>query len=77
MNFGLVARERTIRASAADNEQITTMLVDALERSGYIKPLTAGSTKTKVRRLVRRLNLSARDAPVVLGMLRQILWKLQ
>jgi hypothetical protein len=26
--------------------------------------------------LVRRLNLSARDAPVVLGMLRQILWKL-
>jgi hypothetical protein len=29
-----------------------------------------------VRRLVRRLNLTARDAPVVLGMLRQILWKL-
>jgi len=25
---------------------------------------------------VRRLNLTARDAPVVLGMLRQILWKL-
>jgi len=62
-------------ASAAETEQITAMLVEALERSGYIKPLTAGSTKTKVRRLVRRLNLSARDAPVVLGMLRQILWK--
>jgi len=63
-------------ASAADTEQITAMLVEALERSGYIKPLTAGSAKTKVRRLVRRLNLSARDAPVILGMLRQILWKL-
>jgi hypothetical protein len=25
---------------------------------------------------VRRLNLSAHDAPVMLGMLRQILWKL-
>jgi len=63
-------------ATAADTEQITAMLVEALERSGYIKPLTAGSTRTKVRRLVRRLNLTARDAPVVLGMLRQILWKL-
>jgi TrmH family RNA methyltransferase len=63
-------------ALAADTEQITAMLAEALERSGYIKPLTASSAKTKVRRLVRRLNLSARDAPVVLGMLRQILWKL-
>ena len=52
------------------------MLVEALERSGYIKPRTAGSAKTKTRRLVRRLNLTARDAAVVLGMLRQILWKL-
>jgi len=63
-------------ASAADAEQITAMLVEALERSGYIKPLTALSSKAKVRRLVRRLNLTARDAPVVLGMLRQILWKI-
>ena len=63
-------------ARAADTEQITAMLVETLERSGYIKPLTGDSTKVKVRRLVRRLNLSAHDAPVVLGMLRQILWKL-
>jgi len=68
--------EKLKAAIAADTEQITAMLVEALERSGYIKPLTAGSAKTKVRRLVRRLNLTARDAPVVLGMLRQILWKL-
>jgi hypothetical protein len=26
---------------------------------------------------VRRLNISAHDAPVLLGMLRQILWKLK
>jgi tRNA/rRNA methyltransferase len=68
--------EKLKPALEADAEQITAMLVDALERSGYIKPLTAASAKTKVRRLVRRLNLTARDAPVVLGMLRQILWKL-
>jgi TrmH family RNA methyltransferase len=64
-------------AAAADSEQITAMLIEALERSGYINPRTAASTKTKVRRLIRRLNLTARDAPVVLGMLRQILWKLE
>jgi len=63
-------------AGAADAEQITALLVEALERSGYSKPLTEASTKVKVRRLVRRLNLTARDAPVVRGMLRQILWKL-
>jgi TrmH family RNA methyltransferase len=63
-------------AAAADAEQITAMLLDALDRSGYINPITAASTRTKVRRLVRRLQLSAHDAPVVLGMLRQILWKI-
>jgi len=64
------------RAKAADTEQITRLLLDALEKSGYVNPVTAASTETKVRRLVRRLDLSAHDAPVVLGMLRQILWKL-
>jgi len=68
--------EKLKAASAVDVEQITAMLLEALEQSGYMNPLTSGSTKTKVRRLVRRLNLTARDAPVVLGMLRQILWKL-
>jgi len=62
-------------AAAADTEQITTMLIEALAQSGYINPLTAASTETKVRRLVRRLNITGRDAPVLLGMLRQILWK--
>ena len=63
-------------AVAGETEQITALLLDALRRSGYINPVTAASTENKVRRLVRRLALSARDAPVVLGMLRQILWKL-
>jgi TrmH family RNA methyltransferase len=68
--------EKLKAALAAETEQISAMLAEALERSGYIKPLTAASAQTKVRRLVRRLNLTARDAAVVLGMLRQILWKL-
>jgi TrmH family RNA methyltransferase len=63
-------------AKAADTEQITRLLLDVLGKSGYVNPVTAASTESKVRRLVRRLDLNARDAPVVLGMLRQILWKL-
>jgi tRNA/rRNA methyltransferase len=67
---------RIRRAGAGENEQITTMLLDVLLKSGYVNPRTAGSTGEKVRRLIRRLEIPSRDAPVLMGMLRQILWKL-
>jgi TrmH family RNA methyltransferase len=63
-------------ANAGEVEQITTQLLEALRRSGYINPRTAVSTEDKVRRLVRRLEISGKDVPVLLGMLRQLLWKL-
>jgi tRNA/rRNA methyltransferase len=66
---------RSKLASAAETEQITALLIEALGECGYVNPVTAASTEEKVRRLVRRLNIAARDAPVLLGMLRQILWK--
>ena len=72
------ARPEKIRAAGAgENEQVTAMLLDALRESGYINPVTAASSEEKVRRLVRRLDIAQRDAPVLLGMLRQILWKLR
>jgi tRNA/rRNA methyltransferase len=67
--------EKIARASAAENEQITARLVEVLRQSGYIKRLTAATTEEKVRRLVRRLDIAGRDVPMILGMLRQILWK--
>ena len=71
------ARPRRLKpAEAAETEQITRMLLEALGKSGYVNPVTQASTEEKVRRLVRRLDITARDAPVLLGMLRQILWKL-
>jgi TrmH family RNA methyltransferase len=71
------ARPCKIRsATAAETEQITLRLLEALDKSGYVNPVTASSTDEKVRRLVRRLEIPARDVPVILGMLRQILWKL-
>jgi TrmH family RNA methyltransferase len=63
-------------APASETEQITTLLLEVLCRCGYTNPVTAVSTEEKVRRLVRRLAIGGRDAPVLLGMLRQILWKL-
>jgi tRNA/rRNA methyltransferase len=71
-----VRPEKVQPASAAEIEQITLLLLETLRQSGYLNPVTAASSEEKVRRLVRRLNLAARDAPVLLGMLRQILWKI-
>jgi tRNA C32,U32 (ribose-2'-O)-methylase TrmJ len=51
--------------------------MDALSASGYVKPRAAASTEARMRRLVRRLRIGPGDAELLLGMLRQILWKLR
>jgi len=61
--------------SGADAEHLTLMLLDVLRQSGYTNRITAVSTEEKVRRWVRRLQIGRRDAPLLLGILRQILWK--
>jgi TrmH family RNA methyltransferase len=76
LNARVKAEEQTA-ATAAVLDRLTAMVLDALCVSGYVKPTAAGRTEQKVRRLVRRLNLSAEDAHVGLGMLRQILWKMR
>jgi tRNA/rRNA methyltransferase len=69
--------EKQKPATAGEVERITGMLLDALHASGYLKPHSAAPTQEKVRRMVRRLNLSASDAEVWLGMLRQMVWKIR
>ena len=54
-----------------------TLLLEALHISGYVKPIAVTSTEERVRRMVRRMTLSSRDAELWLGMLRQILWKMR
>jgi tRNA/rRNA methyltransferase len=63
-------------ASAEELERLTVLLEEVLERSGYVHARVEGSTRMKIRRLVRRMGLNAHDAEVWLGMLRQIKWKL-
>jgi TrmH family RNA methyltransferase len=63
-------------AQAEDLDRLTTLLEEVLDRAGYVNARVEGSTRMKTRRLVRRMQLSAHDAEVWLGMLRQIRWKL-
>jgi len=71
------AGETPVAASSGDLERATTTLLDALHASGYREKHSEEHKELSVRRLVRRLNLSADDATLWLGMLRQILWKLR
>jgi TrmH family RNA methyltransferase len=68
--------ETRAAADAADLERLTALLEEVLAASGYVHERVEGSTELKLRRLVRRMQLSAHDAQVWLGMLRQIRWKL-
>jgi TrmH family RNA methyltransferase len=72
---GAGARE-TFSVSGSDAEQITRMLLEVLEKSGYTNRITSVSTEQKIRRWMRRLRIGRRDAPLLLGILRQILWKI-
>jgi TrmH family RNA methyltransferase len=71
-------RPDTIKpVTGRDAEQLTQMLMDVLQQSGYTNRIIATSTERKVRRFIRRLRMRATDAPLLLGILRQVLWKFQ
>ena len=64
-------------AASGEVEKITQGMYEALKISGYVKPGNDVVAEKKVRRLMLRLNLQAMDAKVLLGMVRQIVWKLR
>ncbi len=70
-------RQRQDFATAGDAERIGTLLIEVLRKADYLKPPTTVSTAEKMRRTIRRLGLSPGDVRLGLGMLRQILWKLE
>ncbi|HEY1800581.1 MAG TPA: TrmJ/YjtD family RNA methyltransferase [Terriglobales bacterium] len=63
-------------AAARELDRMTALLVETLLKSEFINARTAPSSEEKLRRMVRRLNLRQGDAELWLGMLRQILWKM-
>jgi len=67
---------KQIAAPAAEMERITMVLRDAMVASGYLKRKPTSDAEERLRRLVRRMDLPAGDAAAWLGILKQILWKL-
>ncbi len=64
-------------ATSGEIEKITESLLAALHASGYVKPGNDAMCEKKVRELVIRFGLGAIDAKVLLGIVRQIAWKLR
>jgi len=65
-----------VAATGEDLGRIEEVTLNLLRESGYLKEPVDGSMILKLRRLLRRLNFEAADAPIWLGMLRQISWRI-
>lgn len=77
-NTSLDSPAETIEpATARQTEEITQGLMEALRISGYVKPGTDAMFEKKTRQLILRFGLEAYDAKLLLGMVRQIGWKLR
>lgn len=63
-------------AQAEDLERVTELLAQMLASIGYARRRPASADPTAVRRMVRRLNLNQSDARRWIGILRQLLWKI-
>jgi len=70
------AAEQLKLATAEELERITAQLLEALQTSGFLDRRRVSDADERIRRLVRRLRLPQRDAVIWLGMLRQMLWKM-
>ena len=63
-------------AAAGEIERITQLLFEALCASGYVQSPGEAAAMEKLRRMLCRLNLDRNDAELWLGMMRQILWRI-
>ena len=68
------AKEEKTIATSKQVERLTQILLDVLSTSGYVQPHSV-SAEEKLRRLVRRMQLNTNDVEVLVGMMRQIAWK--
>ena len=64
-------------AKSGEIERLLQQLFQILDTSGYVKPRAAAATEENLRRMLRRMQLDAKDTVLWLGILRQIAWKLR
>lgn len=77
-NTSLPVPAKDFQPAATDQtELITECLLESLRKSGYVKPGTDAMFEKKARSLILGFNLEAYDAKLLLGMVRQIAWKLR
>jgi len=69
-------QERTQMAIAGDRERLAALLAEALERSAGGGQPSGQGAEERARRLVRRMDLREADAHEWMGVMRQLLWKL-
>jgi tRNA/rRNA methyltransferase len=69
--------EKLPGAASGDVERFTSKLLDVLHASGFLEMRRVSDAEERIRRLVRRLNLPARDAVIWLGIMQQALWKIR
>ena len=70
-------RPEPARAHAGDVDRLRRLFMEVLEESGYVRRHPANSDEEQVRRLLLRAVPTAADAPVWMGVLRQVLWGLR
>ena len=69
--------KKQILAPAGEIERIVDLLADLLSTSSYMLPQRAAETEQRIRRMVRRLKLSAQDVEAWLGILRHLQWQIR
>jgi TrmH family RNA methyltransferase len=70
-------KEELPLAAAEEVERFTAVLLENLFACGYLSRRRVADAELRIRRLVRRLNLPARDAVIWVGIMRQLLWKMR
>jgi tRNA/rRNA methyltransferase len=69
--------EKRTLATGGEIERITALLADVLSTSSYMLPQRAAETEQRIRRMLRRIKLSAQDVEAWLGILRHVQWQLR
>jgi tRNA/rRNA methyltransferase len=63
-------------ADSASLERLHSVVMEVLDATEYTRRHAANCDPAHVRRLIRRIGINAVDAPVWMGIFRQVLWKL-
>ena len=71
-----VPQEVQPSASSADLERVSSLLAEVFDGIGYAKRRPASAEASEVRRMVLRWQLTQSDARRLIGILRQVVWKI-